>query len=81
MTKTYWQVSHDQLGADEPLNIHFRTESAAEAFVLEHVSAGGSATTPVEVTLCTDKDRREIARIEMEIMKREHKFNIRDTGT
>ena len=74
MTKTYWQVAHDQIGVDEPIEIHFRTEAAAEAFVQEHIAAGGSATTPIEITLCADKDRRKITQIEMEIVRRERKL-------
>ena len=74
MTKTYWRVAHDQLGAEEPIDAFFRTEPAAETFVREHIAAGGSVAAPVELTLCADKDRREITRIEMEIVRRERKM-------
>ena len=74
MTKIYWCVAHNQIDLDEPIQAFFRTESAAEAFVREHIAAGGSATAPDEVTLCVDKDRREIMQIEMEIVRRERKM-------
>ena len=71
MAKIYWRVDHNQIAVDEPIQAFFRTEPTAKKFALEHIAAGGSATDPIEVVLCEDRDRRNIILIEMEIKRRE----------